>query len=282
MALLRHGFVALMHPSCPLSCQAQCARIANRAQTVSDDRFVAKSQLRILANSAYAVQRDAGDFEHVETGYSFSIIRCERQIYLNFSLRMIRRGGKRLSIFYAAVEDDPLDSGGRVIEGGECGAVKGEDGQRRRLTFLGQQAWCEKCESTGTIVAAPGSPDKKRLYDRSRARQQALGGDLVLCKCTHHPRIVPVYGRKWKIIQDNESTGHAAGPITAVGTMAMAVAYDDRFILKDADGRALAYTAYALRRHTGTFEYGETDGRGRTHLLSSVAAAETIHVFLAG
>ena len=41
------------------------------------------------------------------------------------------------------------------------------------------------------------------------------------------------------------------------------------------------YTAYALCRETGTFEYGETDGNGHTHLLSSVAAAENIKVFLA-
>lgn len=186
-----------------------------------------------------------------------------------------------MSIFYAAVEDDPLDSGGRVIEGASCGTVKGEDGKHRRLAFLGQHAWCDKCKTTGSIVAAPGSPGKKRLYDRPRGRQQALGGDLVLCKCERHPRIIPVYGRKWTITVDNDSVSSVVGMVGAAGTTAMAVAYDDRFVLRDADGRTLAYTAYALRRESGLFEYGETDEKGHTHLLSSVAAAENIHVFLA-
>ncbi len=187
-----------------------------------------------------------------------------------------------MSIFYAAVEDDPLDSGGRVIEGASCGTVKGEDGKHRKLTFLGQQAWCDKCKTAGVIVAAPGSPEKKRLYDRQRGRQQALGGDLVLCKCERHPRIVPVYGRKWKITDNSASASSLTGAAPAARSEAMAVAYDDQFVLRDANGCALSYTAYALCRATGTFEYGETDGRGHTHLLASVAFAENINVYLAG
>ncbi|MGV2290210.1 PAAR domain-containing protein [Trinickia sp. YCB016] len=185
-----------------------------------------------------------------------------------------------MSIFYAAVEDDPLDSGGRIIEGGSCGTVKGEDGRPRKFAFLGQQAWCSQCNTAGVIVAAPGSPDKKRLYDRQRGRQQALGGDLVLCKCERHPRIVPVYGRKCKITGDNDNAASVIGVVAAATTAT--TAYDDRFTLRDTEGRALAYTAYALRRETGAFEYGETDEKGHTHLLSSVAAVEKISLYLAG
>ncbi|WP_341316678.1 hypothetical protein WN982_35600 [Paraburkholderia sp. IMGN_8] len=64
-------------------------------------------------------------------------------------------------------------------------------------------------------------------------------------------------------------------------TTSMAGAYDDRFVLRGCNGRTLAYTAYALCPETGTFEYGETDGNGHTHLRSSVATAENIKVFLA-
>jgi hypothetical protein len=122
---------------------------------------------------------------------------------------------KILEIFYAAVEDDPLDSGGRVIEGGSCGTVRGEDGRHRRFAFLGQQAWCDKCKSAGVIVAAAGSPDKKRLYDRQHGRQQALGGDLILCRCERHPHIIPVYGRKWKITGDTNGTRGVAHVVAA-------------------------------------------------------------------
>lgn len=187
-----------------------------------------------------------------------------------------------MSIYFAAVEDDPIDTGGRVIEGGECGTVEGEDGKRRRLAFLGQRAWCQKCESTGIIAAAPGSPDKKRLYDQPRRRWQALGGDLVLCKCEKHPRIIPVYGRKWKISGDPVGRGRVAASAPICENMAMPALYDDRFILRDIAGRLLVFTAYALRRETGAFEYGETDQKGHTHLLSSVSTAEEIQVFLAG
>jgi hypothetical protein len=70
--------------------------------------------------------------------------------------------------------------------------------------------------------------------------------------------------------------------VPAARTTANAVAYDDRFILRDSDGRALSSTAYALGREIGTFEYGETDGDGYTHLLASVASVENINVYLAG
>jgi hypothetical protein len=187
-----------------------------------------------------------------------------------------------LNIFYAAVEDDPLDSGGRVIEGASCGTVKGEDGKHRKLTFLGQQAWCDKCKTAGIIVAAPGSPDKKRFYDRQRGRQRALGGDLVLCKCERHPRIVSVYGRKCKIRGDSASARSLTSAAPPARAAAMATTYDERFVLRDANGRALSYTGYALRRETGTFEYGKTDSHGYTHLLASVASAESINVYFAG
>ncbi|TKC79910.1 PAAR domain-containing protein [Trinickia terrae] len=187
-----------------------------------------------------------------------------------------------MDIFYAAVEDDPLDSGGRVIDGGSCGTVQGEDGRHRKFVFLGQRAWCDKCEGAGVIVAAPGSPGKKRLYDQQRDRQQALGGDLVLCKCERHPRIIPVHGRKWKITGDTNCLGGTAGGPGVARAVEMAVDYDDRFVLRDAHGHALTDAAYALRRESGVFEYGETDEKGRTHLLSSAAAAENIYVFLAG
>lgn len=184
-----------------------------------------------------------------------------------------------MHIFYAAVEDDPLDSGGRIIEGGNLGTVKGDDGKSRRLAFLGQKAWCNACNSAGIIVAAPGSPSKKRLYDQQRGRQQALAGDLVICKCERRPRILSVYGRKWQIVADNESADSTASVASAMRSV---IAYDDRFVLCDADGTPLAHEAYALRRETGVFEYGETDGNGRTHLLSSTVAAEPINIYLAG
>jgi len=63
-----------------------------------------------------------------------------------------------MGMFYAAVEGDPLDSGGtsRVIEGAPNVMIEGDDGRSRRMALLGQRAWCDACKSTGVIVAAPG------------------------------------------------------------------------------------------------------------------------------
>ncbi|MBN3850863.1 hypothetical protein G3N58_29160 [Paraburkholderia sp. Ac-20342] len=58
--------------------------------------------------------------------------------------------------------------------------------------------------------------------------------------------------------------------------------YDDCFVLRHAGGQTLAHVAYAMQRQSGIFEYGETDADGHTHLLSSVASAENIRIYLAG
>lgn len=59
------------------------------------------------------------------------------------------------------------------------------------------------------------------------------------------------------------STTNAAAP-----TSNMIEQFDDRFMLRDADGQPVASAAYALQRETGELEYGVTDQRGYTHLLS--------------
>jgi hypothetical protein len=188
-----------------------------------------------------------------------------------------------MTIFYAVVEDDPLDRGGYVLDGGKCGTIVGEDGKRRRITFVGQRAWCNTCESIGTIEAAPGAPTQKRLRDfTSAGRVQALGGDWVRCRCARSPRIISRYGRQWKINAPGCDIGMESllAPTSAV-TATTQPAYDDRFVLRDAAGTPLSDVAYALQRETGAFEYGRTDTHGHTHLLASTSHAENITIYLA-
>ncbi|APA88549.1 hypothetical protein BJG93_24715 [Paraburkholderia sprentiae WSM5005] len=108
--------------------------------------------------------------------------------------------------YYAAVEDDPLTSGkgSRVFSDKQCGTIMGEDGKRRRLAFIGDTAYCAKCDSTGLITYGSGLGDGHRLIDRvNGGRRQAVGGDIVLCKCADPPRIIAIYGRRW-IIHDRD------------------------------------------------------------------------------
>lgn len=100
-----------------------------------------------------------------------------------------------METYYAAVEDDPLESGGKIVVAKVRDTIVGTDGRRRRLAFLGDEAWCSSCKSMGVIFAAPGSPFDRRGLDRSTGKRQALDGDLVRCQCERHPRVAAVYTR---------------------------------------------------------------------------------------
>ncbi|WP_175720432.1 hypothetical protein [Burkholderia anthina] len=188
-----------------------------------------------------------------------------------------------MTIFYAVVEDDPLDTGGYVLDGGKCGTIVGDDGKRRRITFIGQRAWCSACESVGIIEAAPGAPSKKRLRDfTSAGRVQALSNDWVRCRCERPPRIVSRYGRQWKIdSSDCALRMKSELATTDAVTVTTQLVYNDRFILRDTTGTPLSDVAYALQRDTGAVEYGRTDAHGQTHLLASTSHAESITIYLA-
>jgi hypothetical protein len=115
-------------------------------------------------------------------------------------------------IYYAVVEDDPLTSGkgSRVFSALPCGTVQGDDGKRRRLAFIGDKAYCPACDSFGVITYGAGLGDRHRLVDRvNGGRRQAVGGDVVLCKCANHPRVIATYGTSWRINDRGDADGNA-------------------------------------------------------------------------
>jgi uncharacterized Zn-binding protein involved in type VI secretion len=165
---------------------------------------------------------------------------------------------------------DPTTTGGHVLA---FASTMFDDG--KRIALHGEEATCGNCKGTFKIFGSGTECTEN-------GRATVLHGDPVLCPCG-----------KNKVIAGSdagchvESGGLSAASRTSETSAAsasslVAATYDDRFILRDRDGHALAYRAYAVQRETGGFEYGETDAAGHTHLLSWVAAAENIHVFLAG
>ncbi|CAE6700705.1 hypothetical protein R69927_03260 [Paraburkholderia domus] len=87
-----------------------------------------------------------------------------------------------MTIFYAAVEDDPLTSGNgsRVHASGNAGTIEGEDGRYRRMAFIGDPAWCVACQNRGVIVGGTPVLENRRMLDLVNAsRRQAVGGDEV-------------------------------------------------------------------------------------------------------
>ncbi|MGF6700570.1 hypothetical protein OKW38_005182 [Paraburkholderia sp. MM5496-R1] len=124
-------------------------------------------------------------------------------------------------IYYAAVDGDPLTSGegGQVYASGKVGTITDESGRPRRMVFIGDDAYCAKCKSTGSVTYGAGVNDRKRMVDLvNGGRLQAVGGDIVLCKCTNPPRIIAMYGTKWRIIDrgDADTISRQATPSPAV------------------------------------------------------------------
>jgi hypothetical protein len=80
--------------------------------------------------------------------------------------------------------------------------IEDPDGRPRNQTLVGQKAWCAACQSVGIIIPAPGSPDtlRERFQLAHYQGQEALGGDLVVCKCKQHPQVISRYGRSVMIV----------------------------------------------------------------------------------
>jgi|SRR5579864_934463 len=180
-------------------------------------------------------------------------------------------------IYYAAVEDDPLTSGkgSRVFAHKLASKIKGEDGKYRRMAFIGDEAYCSACDSTGVITYGAGVSDRHLMIDRvNGGRRQAVGGDNVLCKCAEHPRIIAMYGRKWII---NDRGEEIRAPIAKAPVQSLP--HDEQFTLTDAAGQALADTLYTVRMPSGELVHGVTDSSGRTTRFKT-DGAQRLRVYL--
>ena len=167
----------------------------------------------------------------------------------------------------------------------------------KEVAAEGDLATCPACKSMGRLVN-----DAYPAFGLPGGRQLAIQGAWIFCKCANPPRAIASTD-KFRVAV-NRMTASDAQPQSSTHTpifdeqflpntsqaacaTASAIApathkFDDRFVLCDADAHPLPRTAYAIRRENGLFEYGETDDRGCTHLLSSVAIAERVQIYLAG
>lgn len=183
-----------------------------------------------------------------------------------------------MSIYYAVVEDDPLDNGGnsRVIGGAPHSTIEGLDGRSRRQAHLGHEAWCSVCQSFGPILAGAGIRESLRGWDGCLSAFEAVGGDIVLCKCDQHPRVVSVYARSCEYI-DSDSVSAVIPPVASLP--AQPVVHDEQFVLRDGNDRALAETYYTIRLPSGELLHGVTDSQGRTTRYETDGAS-SIRIYL--
>jgi hypothetical protein len=117
-----------------------------------------------------------------------------------------------LTVYYAIVEGDPLDNGGNshVIDGANDATIEGPDGWVRRQTHLGHEAWCSVCQSFGPIVAGAIVKQSLRGFDTRLNAWEAVGGDIVVCKCERHPRVMPVHARSVMYIDNGDAAAVSA------------------------------------------------------------------------
>lgn len=162
--------------------------------------------------------------------------------------------------YYTVVDGDPLTSGSNSRAYARSGSCFIDDDEGR-MVFIGDPAYCERCDSVGKIVGGAGVSDMHRMIDMENlGRRQAVGGDWVLCKCPERPRVLAYYARSWIIHDSGDAEQRAERAITPTPRLV----YDEQFTLIDAEGKALPQTYYTVQIPSGELVHGITDSAGHT------------------
>jgi len=187
-----------------------------------------------------------------------------------------------MTIYYAIVEGDPLTSGGnsQVIEGNSRCTIEDHEGRNRAQAYLGHQAWCAACQSVGVITAGSGISDYLRGIDYTiGGAKEAVDGDIVVCKCETHPRVVAVYARHCSYPDISGCRPQATETPSRLPAPVASKPYDEQFRLSDAKGSPLANTYYTARLPSGELVHGVTDSHGRTERYET-EGARSIQIYL--
>ncbi|WP_321910154.1 PAAR domain-containing protein [Paraburkholderia sp. J11-2] len=89
---------------------------------------------------------------------------------------------------------DKTTAGGVVLEGVDSCLHHGTP-----LTFIGAKIWCPECNSEGVI--GWNGPHRKATM---MGKQQALEGDLCLCRCDPPPVLLASQNSAWHVFESDE------------------------------------------------------------------------------
>jgi uncharacterized Zn-binding protein involved in type VI secretion len=169
---------------------------------------------------------------------------------------------------------DPTSHGGVVLEGHPTSTI-----DEIPVSGVGHMTHCPKCKGMYPILE--GVPTFT-IFGRATAvegMKTACGASLI---ATQHTDTIDVGPGISSGSSESASAGMAAAATAATAGDNQLKVFDDKFVLRDSSGQPITGTAYAIERENGEFEYGETDGGGHTHLLSSIASVENINVYFSG
>ncbi|MFB9123445.1 hypothetical protein E2553_05020 [Paraburkholderia dipogonis] len=178
-----------------------------------------------------------------------------------------------MSIYYAIVEGDPLDNGnGYVLTGSEYSLIDNDKGRHRKQTHLGQLAYCGVCQSSGSILAKAQIRDSLRGYDARLQAYEAVDGDMVLCKCERHPRVMACYARSVMYIDEGRTS-----PVVAQSATHSSRTYDEQ-VTASARGVSLQGYPFLIETSDGQTVCGRADGNGRLpRIYTDSASSYAIH-----
>lgn len=163
-------------------------------------------------------------------------------------------------------------SGGKVISASSDSKIDGVP-----IALEGDLVTCPVCKSAGKIMCVG-----PRIPETWKGKNVALENDLCLCRCAVHPRLMPRQYMRSQVIKDTGSALSNPGHNNAVRG-APGQIYSGRFMLvDDHDGAPLANREYAVVRASGKLEFGTSDRKGQTHLLSATAQPESVEIYAQG
>ncbi len=166
----------------------------------------------------------------------------------------------------------PTTSGGKVISASSESKIDGVP-----VALEGDLVTCPKCKTAGKIQCVG-----PRIPESWNGRNVALESDLCICRCAVPPKLMPSQTLRSQVIKD---TGRAlSNPTLEMATRgAQGQAYTEQFkLVDDHDGKPLVHREYAVVRANGKLEFGTSDERGRTHVLSTTAQAEPVEIYAQG
>lgn len=154
---------------------------------------------------------------------------------------------------------DQTDHGGSVISASSGSIVMGKE-----AALADDLTFCPRCK--GQFPIRPDGTGAKHA-----GRSYAYHDDLAACGA----HLIS------SLSDAGKTSTMAANVVPSKAVQQKEQTFDDRFLLiDDTTGKPLAFVEYAIERESGKVEYGKTDAQGATHLLSAVAASESVHVFV--